>query len=342
MSAHRLTAPLSALAASVVLSAAAGNAAAADPMTAAGAIDRALRSVVSVLPVWQSRPARGPGRDPAYGGGQRAPLAPEGSGIAILPGGFVATADHVLRDAKNVRVRLSDGRILSARVVGRHKPTDIALLKVEVKLPAFEITVQPSLATPVCAIGNQFGLGLSVTCGVVSARHRSGTGFNPIEDFVQTDASVNPGGSGGALVDGKGRLVGMVSAIFTKESDANVGINFATSARLIRRVADDLKDHGVVREGTIGLEAGPLSERDPAGLVGVTVVQVERDGAAFAAGAEAGDIITAVDGRPVITPDAFRAALFLKRPGDAIRLRLKRSGKTQNISLRVVPSTAKP
>src|SRR5690606_40595555 len=133
----------------------------------------------------------------------------------------------------SISVRLPDGHHVPAEVVGRDAATDLALLRVEAELPPLPLAPDPALGAPVCAVGNQFGLDLSVTCGVVSALHRAGTGFNPVEDFVQTDAVVNPGASGGALVDGEGRLVGLLSAIFTMESDANIGVNFAASAALV-------------------------------------------------------------------------------------------------------------
>ncbi len=193
---------------------------------------RVLDSVVSVLPEWPDAGAR--------------PEEPEGSAVAILPGGYLATNVHVLGRAEKVTVRYPDGRLAAADIVGQDPLTDIALLRVDRNLPVLPVAPGPALGEPVCTVGNQFGLGLSVTCGSVSALHRTGTGFNPIEDFVQTDAVVNPGGSGGALVDRQGRLVGLISAIFTKDSDANIGINFAASTALVLRIVEDLAKHGRV------------------------------------------------------------------------------------------------
>lgn len=201
-----------------------------DPIAIAGAV----KSVVVVLPTWRN--VR-PGFAPRTADGR---MTPEGSGVAVLPGGYVATNDHVLGDAVAVRLRLADGRTVPAEIVGRHKATDIALLKSTIDLPPAKAGPEPNLAAPVCAIGNPFGRGLSVSCGVVSATGRANAGFNEIEDFIQTDAAVNPGGSGGALVDGQGRLVGLVSAIFAQGSDANIGVNFATSRLLLDRVVRDL------------------------------------------------------------------------------------------------------
>ncbi len=280
-----------------------------------------LDSVVRLKPNW-SQAMRG-----------TAPQDPQGTGVAIFTGGYIATNAHVIGDATEIDVLTHDGRTLAATLVGRHPPTDIALLKVSADLPVLATAEPPSLAAPVCAIGNQFGLGLSVTCGVVSAIGRSGTGFNQIEDFIQTDASINPGGSGGALIDAQSRLLGMVSAIFTKESDANIGVNFATSTRLLMRVAEDLKDHGAVQRPDLGLRAGPVPPPMNADLGGAMLTRVDPAGAAFAAGLDAGDIVTHVDGRRIVDPDAFEMALFMVRGGETIKLETRRGDVSRTVSL---------
>ncbi len=263
---------------------------------------RVMDSVVSVLPLWPARPDD--------------PEEPEGSGVAILPGGYVATNVHVLGSAREVEVRLADGRVLPAEIVGRDPPTDIALIRVAEPLPVLDPAPEPALADPVCAVGNQFGLGLSVTCGVVSALHRTGTGFNPVEDFVQTDATVNPGGSGGALVDAEGRLVGLLSAIFTKRSDADIGINFAASTALVLRVVEDLRAYGRVRRGRTGLRVAPLEGTARRTVVGARVVAV-RDAAADA-GLAPGDIILRVGERAIRRPEDVTSAFALHRVGDRV------------------------
>ncbi|MDE0209463.1 MAG: trypsin-like peptidase domain-containing protein, partial [Boseongicola sp.] len=155
-----------------------------------------VNSVVSVLPQWPGRPQAGPGAPPG--------ASPEGSGIALLPS-VIATAWHIVERAERIEVRLADGRMLPASLIARDPLSDIALLRVDASLAPFDSVSDPALADPVCAIGNSFGLGLSVTCGVVSAVQVSNAGFNAVEDFVQTDAAINPGASGGALVDRQGR-----------------------------------------------------------------------------------------------------------------------------------------
>ncbi|WP_340117466.1 trypsin-like peptidase domain-containing protein [Pelagibius sp. 7325] len=311
------------LAALVVISA---PAAAFEAPFRAGVLD----SVVSVLPLWPGQPQGGqPDLPPG--------TAPEGTAVAIAPGGYLATALHVVDQAVAVTVRLPDGRHAAAEVIGKDAASDLALLKIDSDLPPLPYAPEPELGAPVCAVGNQFGLDLSVSCGVVSALHRAGTGFNTVEDFVQTDAVVNPGASGGALVDGEGRLVGLLSAIFTMESDANIGVNFAASAALVRRVMEDLKDHGQVRRGKAGLGLDDLDEAERFRHAGVKVRGVLPGGAAEAAGVKAGDFLTAVDGRPVRKVAEAIAAIQLKKPGQAVVLALERAGRPLTVSLILAP-----
>lgn len=321
MNARLLIVP--ALAAGLILAPRAGTADGVDP----AAVAQAARSVVVVLPSWQG--VR-PGFAPRSADGR---IAPEGSGVVVRPGGYVATNDHVLGDAISVRVRLADGRILPAKIIGRHKATDIALLKVGADLPTVQPGPEPGLADPVCAIGNPFGRGISVSCGVVSAVGRANAGFNEIEDFIQTDAAVNPGGSGGALVDGRGRLVGLVSAIFAQGADANIGVNFAAARPLLDRVVRDLADHGRVLMATAGMETAPLTAAQQEKTGGVAVVEVTRDGPAFAAGIDAGDVITQVNGKPMTSPGQVRAALFRHQAGDAVKITLRRADKPLRVTV---------
>ncbi len=289
-----------------------------------------MDSVVAVLPQW-------PGGAPGTPGGSGRSEEPEGTAVAVFPGGFLATNVHVLRAAREVRVRLHDGRIVSADIVGRDPLTDIALIKVDADLPVPTVGPEPALAAPVCAIGNQFGLGLSVTCGVVSAVHRTGTGFNPVEDFIQTDAAVNPGGSGGALIDADGRLIGLVSAIFTKQSDANIGINFAASMDLVRRVARDLKDHGRVRRGKSGLRVGDLPPEERARLAGARITRIKEGAAAAAAGLAVGDVVTAVGKRTIRKASDVTGAIYLQPIGAPFAVTVVRAGRRLTVTLTLRP-----
>ena len=287
---------------------------------------RVLESVVSVLPLW-------PGHE--RGGQSRVPpgTAPEGTATAIRAGGYLVTALHVVARALEITVRLPDGREVPAELVGRDPPTDLAVLKVEADLPVLDDAPEPALGAPVCAVGNQFGLDLSVTCGVVSALHRSGTGFNSIEDFVQTDATVNPGASGGPLVDAQGRLVGVLSAIFTKDADADIGINFAASVALVRRVVGDLIAHGRVVRARSGLRVADLEPEMRARLVGARVLAVTPGGAAEQAGIEAGDVIVGVGARPVRKASDVTSAFQLHRPGDRVAVTVARDGAERSFEL---------
>ncbi len=288
-----------------------------------------LASVVSVLPDWPGYAKSGQsegGRD-----------IPEGSGIAIAEGGYIATALHVVERATRVRVRLADGRVVSARVVGGDPATDIAVLKVDEALPVLSLAPEPELGSPVCAIGNAFGLDLSLTCGVVSALHRSGTGFNPIEDFVQTDAAINPGASGGALVDSQGRLVGMISAIFTLQSDGDIGVNFAVSTTLLMRVAEDLMESGRVRRVFSGLIVEPLPDDLRSEIAGVRVRAVRADSPASKAGVQAGDLLLAVGPRSVRRPSDVSSAFGTLRPGETIDLRMRRGDQALTAKILLSP-----
>jgi S1-C subfamily serine protease len=291
---------------------------------------RVLESVVSVLPLWPGYKTGGtPGTPPGS--------APEATAVAVLPGGLLATALHVVDRAEAITVRLADGRRFAAELVAGDGASDLALLRIPQDLPLLEMAPEPALGAPVCAVGNAFGLDLSVTCGVVSATRRSGVGFNSVEDFIQTDASVNPGASGGALVDRDGRLVGLLSAIFTKDADADIGVNFAVSAALLMRVIEDLADHGRVLRPRSGFRVADL---DPAGsgeAVGVRVVAVEPGGAGEAAGLAEGDLVTAIAGRAVRKASDATAAIQLQRPGDQVDLEVRRGGVQQTLTLALPP-----
>lgn len=285
--------------------------------------EKTLQSVVSVLPLWPGKPQGGGGTPPGK--------APEGSGVVIGKDGLIATAYHVVQPATRnpdprIDVRLADGRILPAHLAAFDEATDIALLDVDAELPVFSYAPEPSLAEPVCIVSNAYGLDLSVTCGVVSARHVANAGFNQVEDFIQTDAAANPGSSGGALVDADGRLVGMMSAIFASAADTNIGVNFAVSASLLKRVVEDLDDDGRVDYVSAGwgLELPPRAEL--ANRAGVKVASLS-DGPASKAGLQVGDLLVAVAGRAVRHPRDVVSALALTRPGGTAKVDYVRAGR---------------
>lgn len=287
---------------------------------------RLFASVVAVIPHWKTPPVR-----------NGHVLAPEGSGVAVLPGGWLATNVHVVRDADTAVLRFASGRLAQATVVARDARTDIALLHTDTKLPPVETAPPPPVGGKVCAVGNYFGQGISVTCGVVSALRRTDTGFNPIEDFIQTDASVNPGGSGGALVDAQGRFVGLLAAIFTKNSDADIGMNFASSAALVMRVITDLKADGKVRWADPGMRFQNLTRAERFHETGARVAEVAKDGPALAAGIEAGDVIQRIGTRPIDTAADARTAFALKRPGDRVEVVALRGKERRTATVTVGP-----
>jgi len=197
----------------------------------------AAPSVVVIEPTWPGYNRPGFGAPPG--------TAPAGTGIFIGTGdrsSHLVTAAHVITRATEIEIVTEDGMRHAAAVIAVDNQRDIAIL--ETKLKRRPITLRltdPAIGEHGCAIGNSFGLGLSISCGVVSAIHRKQIGFNPIEDFVQTDAAINPGGSGGALVDADGRLIGMIDGIFTKEADIDAGVNFAVSVPLLIEGAELLR-----------------------------------------------------------------------------------------------------
>jgi S1-C subfamily serine protease len=288
-----------------------------DPATIAGA----LRSVVSVLPQWAGRP---PSLE-----------EPEGSGVVVGDGTLILTANHVLGDPRAVLVKTPAGEVLSAKVVGRDGATDLALISVEQKLPAIGFAAPVLPGEGVCAIGNAFGLGPSVVCGTVSAVDRSGVGFNRIEDFVQSDAAVNPGMSGGALIAADGSLAGIVSAIFTKQSDANIGVNFSVSAALARKALEKLEASASVTWPELGARLVPYPPQGEAGPVGAEVMAVAPGSMAEAAALMPGDIVVAAGGRPVGNAAGVTAALALTGEGQTLRLTVLRDGTRIALSVAV-------
>ena len=280
-------------------------------------LEKAMRSVVSVLPQWSGRP----------------PSAeePEGSGVVVADGRLVLTADHILGNPVSVRIRTIEGDIRPARIFARDSATDLALLAVDTPLPALRFDNEIALGDPVCALGNAFGLGVSATCGTVSAVDRSGTGFNTIEDFIQTDAAVNPGMSGGALIDHDGNLVGILSAIFTKRSDANIGVNFAVSAPLAQIALARLRSSTSPSWPALDARLRPHPPRGATGRSGAAVVDVAPGSAADGAGLKAGDVIVEAGGRRVRGPDDVTAALALAAGKAGLTLSVLRSGAAVTI-----------
>jgi serine protease Do len=274
---------------------------------------------------------------------QVVPEVPEnglGSGVIISPDGYIVTNNHVVDGASQVTVTLADGRELTARVVGRDPQTDVAVIKVEASgLPA--VTFAPShdvqVGDRVLAIGNPFGIGETVTTGIVSATgRRAGLGL-AYEDFIQTDAAINPGNSGGALVDVEGRLVGINTAILS-HSGGFQGVGLAVPSDLVSSVADSLVAHGKVVHGYIGIGIQDLTPglAESFGLKatgGALISDVQPGGPGAKAGLRSGDVVTAVNGKPVDSASRLGLAVRETAPGTRLTLDILRDGAPERVEV---------
>jgi serine protease Do len=275
-------------------------------------------------------------------GQQRAPQgAPQGrarmgqgSGFVIDPAGYIVTNNHVVGDAGSVKIELADGREFEGRVVGRDQQTDLALLKVEAGGPLPSLTWgnsdQLRVGDWVVAMGNPFGLGGSVTAGIVSARGRQ-IGAGPYDDFIQTDAPINPGNSGGPLFNANGEVVGINTAIYAP-GGGNVGIGFAVPSRMAQHVITDLQQDGRVDRGWLGVSMQPIDAELAAALRlpnqhGALVAGVEPGSPAARAGLRAGDVVVGVGEREVTTPRDLAVAVAELAPDSQATLALLRDGE---------------
>ena len=274
-----------------------------------------------------------------------------GSGVIINSDGYIITNNHVIEDANEVEVTLNDNRTFPAVIIGRDPSTDIALLKIESKgLPWIEYgdSDELRLGEWVLAIGNPFNLTSSVTAGIVSAKGRSLGLLQDqyrIESFIQTDAALNRGNSGGALVNTRGELVGITSAILSP-SGAYSGNSFAIPISIVGKVVEDLREYGEVQRAIIGVNirdivSDDLDELNMDAAVGVLITGITENGAAEEAGINEGDIIVGVDGRKVNTTAELQEAIGKKRPGDKATVSVLRKGREQkfNVTLRNLSGT---
>lgn len=275
-----------------------------------------------------------------------------GSGVIISPEGYIVTNNHVVRNGRSdeiadeIVVQLSDGREFTAGVVGTDERTDVAVLKIESEDPLPALTFADTdviRVGDICfAIGNPLRVGLTVTQGIVSAIGRTDTGILGLqgyEDFIQTDAAINMGNSGGALIDAKGRLIGINTAIISR-TGGNIGIGFAIPANLVRYVMENLIATGEVPRGFLGVVPGDLTPElakawGLSSTQGALIRSVEEDGAAAKAGIKHRDIITEVDGRSIDSARELRVAIAQTPPGQEVTLQLIRDGKeiTKTVTL---------
>jgi Do/DeqQ family serine protease len=265
-----------------------------------------------------------------------------GSGVIVSTSGYLLTNHHVVEAADEIEVALPDGKKLLAKVVGNDPETDLAVLRVNAdKLPAITFGSSDALRVGdvVLAIGNPFGVGQTVTGGIVSALGRTGLGINTFENFIQTDAAINPGNSGGALIDAGGNLVGINTAIFSR-SGGSMGIGFAIPVSTAKMVVEQIVKSGGVTRGWIGVE---VQEITPAladsfklgGQRGALIAGVLRGGPADKAGIKPGDVLTEVEGKAVADPTAMLNLIAALAPGSSAKMKLKRQGQDVDATISV-------
>lgn len=272
---------------------------------------------------------------------QPQPRGSLGSGFIIDKSGIVVTNNHVVAGADAVTVQLSDGRELTGRVLGRDDKTDIAVVKIDGKGPFQAVHWGDSnhirVGDSVFAVGSPFGLGNTVTSGIVSARSRE-IGAGPYDDFLQVDAAINSGNSGGPLFDASGRVVGVNTAIFSP-SGGNVGIGFAIPAQLARDVAMQIVEHGGVARGRIGVALQDFTPEMAAAIGvdngGALIYDVEPGGPAARSGIRPGDIIKGFAGKAIVDSGDLARAVADEKAGSAVRVQVLRDGRPMMLDLRI-------
>jgi len=266
-----------------------------------------------------------------------------GSGVIISPEGYVLTNNHVVDHATDVTVTLYDKREMKARVVGTDPRTDIAVLKLEGSgFPSLTLadSSKVQVGDVVLAVGDPFGVGQTVTGGIVSATGRGGLGIEEVEDFIQTDAPINPGNSGGALVDNQGHLIGINTAILSGNSGGNQGIGFAVPVNMARHDMEQILAHGKVERGYLGIlpqDVTPTIAKafNTNEVTGALVGDVTPGSPAARGGLQKGDIILSVDGKAVADANQLRLAIGEMNPDQTVSLKVMRGGRAQDISLKL-------
>src|SRR5215468_854856 len=265
-----------------------------------------------------------------------------GTGFIIDPAGWVVTNYHVAGKADSITITMNDGRKMQAKLMGGDEKTDLALLKVESDKPLpyveFADATKVRVGQPVMAVGNPFGLGGTVTTGIVSARGRD-IHSGPFDDYIQTDAAINRGNSGGPLFDMDGKVIGINTAIFSP-TGGNIGLGFAIPSSLAQPVIGQLKTNGKVERGLLGVQIQPLSEELVKSMAldsekGALVAQVQPDSSAQAAGVKSGDVIKSVDGKEVATIRDLTRTISAMKPGTSVKLGVWRDGKDMTLTAKI-------
>jgi serine protease DegS len=265
-----------------------------------------------------------------------------GSGVIIGADGYILTNQHVVDGADEILISLADGRGSQAVLIGEDKDTDIAILQIPITgLAGIRVADMPTIRVGdvVLAIGNPLNVGQTVTMGIVSATGRDRIGLNTFENFIQTDAAINPGNSGGALINARGELIGINTAIFSQTVGAQ-GIGFAIPISLALDIMQQIIEFGAVTRGWLGVEGTEISARaalatgDP-GIMGALIVGVFIDSPADMAGIRAGDIVVAVDAKPVLGIRDLLDKITLRQPGEQVRVTIYRGPEKLNLTMKV-------
>lgn len=320
--------------------------------------EAARSAIPAVVNIYTTKEARIPNHpllsDPGFRrffgeqGPSRRPVSSLGSGVIVASDGLVLTNHHVVEAADEIEVALADGRRAKAKVVGSDPETDLAVLRIGLTaLPtlAFGDLERVQVGDVVLAIGNPFGVGTTVTMGIVSALGRTHLGINTFENFIQTDAAINPGNSGGALVDSRGRLLGINTAIYSR-SGGSMGIGFAIPVTTARRVVDSIVKQGGVVRGYIGVEPQDLTPEIAEAFQiprreGAIIAGLVRGGPADKAGVKAGDVLIAVEGRAVKDTPSMLNLISQLEPGRTANLRFVREGREVDLPI-VIGRRPKP
>lgn len=266
-----------------------------------------------------------------------------GSGVIVSPEGYVLTNNHVVDGATDVRVTLSDKREFQARIVGADPKTDVAVLKIEgnnLKPLTIGDSSQVEVGDVAIAIGDPFGVGQTVTKGIISAKGRGGLGIEDYEDFLQTDAPINPGNSGGALVNDRGELIGINTAIISHGSGGSQGIGFAVPANLARQVMDQILKNGKVIRAYLGIlpqdvTPGMAKAFGAKAARGIVVGDVSASSPAQESGLQRGDILLEVNGKPVSDSNQLRMTISMMAPGSNVKLKVLRNGAEKDFSVKL-------
>src|SRR5580700_191132 len=271
-----------------------------------------------------------------------------GSGVVISSDGYILTNNHVVENSKTIQVTLNDGRKLSAKVIGTDPQTDVALLKIDAgNLEPITLADSDSaqVGDVVLAVGDPFGIGTTVTEGIISAKNRTRvTSGDADEDFIQTDAAINPGNSGGALVDIEGRLIGINTSILSR-SGGNQGIGFAVPSNLCRWVADSLITKGKVERGFLGVHIQTLTPELAKAfksnrVSGAVVTDVTPNGAAEQAGVKSGDVVFEFNNKPIESAEQLKLQVAETAPGSSIPVQVDRNGQVMNLNITLKELTA--